>query len=144
MTKKEEKKELIAKLSKIPVTNIKFDWKSISLKYGKVKIIYKVKIHPHEWGIADWSRKKKLVWVDDDVRAKDIIILLIHESIEKYVAQKYKLNVEQEAHKIAQAVERKYFRSKKRKKMSWQNYHKRINKVWKKEHRYRFRNKRSR
>lgn len=104
------------------------------MEYDGKKIKYKVKMHPHEWGIADWSRKKKLVWVDDDVRAKDVITLLIHESIEKYVAQKYKLKVDKEAHKIAQAVEKKYFKSKKRKKMAWQNYHKRINKVWKREH----------
>jgi len=125
------KKDLIRSLMMKQLKNVKFgkDW--VSLEYDGKKIKNKIKIVKHEWGVGDWDRKKNIVFIDDDLKRKrDVQSVALHECIEKYVAQKYKLNVDDEAHPIAEAVEKRYYRILDG---SWKVHQKKVEKVWIKE-----------
>ena len=111
--------------------NVKFGKNWISLEYDGKKIKNKIKIVKHEWGVGDWNKHEKIVIIDNDLKRKrDIKSVALHESIEKYVAQKYKLNIDDEAHPIAEAVEKRYFRILDG---SWKKHQKNVEKVWIKE-----------
>ena len=113
------------------VKNLKFGKNWISLEYDGHKIKNKIKIVKHEWGVGDWERSKNIVIIDNDLRRKkDIRSVALHECIEKYVAQKYKLNVDDEAHLIAEAVEKRHFKFIDG---GWKKHQKEIEKVWIKE-----------
>ena len=62
--------------------------------------------------VGDWSRKKPIVYYDRNLDESGVIPILIHEAVEKHVAQTYGLNVDTEAHKIAQAVEKEFIADK--------------------------------
>ena len=111
--------------------NVKFGKNWVSLEYDGHKIKNKIKVVKHEWGVGDWERSKNVVIIDNDLkRERDIQSVALHESIEKYVAQKYKLKIDDEAHPIAEAVEKRYFRILDG---SWKRHQKNVEKVWIKE-----------
>lgn len=125
------KKKLIRSLMMKHAKNVKFGKNWISLEYDGKKIKNRIKIVKHEWGVGDWDRSKNVVFIDNDlIRKRDIRLVALHECIEKYVAQKYKLNVDDEAHPIAEAVEKRYFTMTDG---SWKRHQKKVEKVWIKE-----------
>ncbi len=122
-----EKQDLIRELSKQHATNVAFRHGFISLTFDSRRLrnrAVKKRVHV----IADWSRGKKEVYYDKHVKERDILPLLVHETIEKYVTEKYSMDMDKESHKIAQAVERRFIRSRRK----WENYEKRINRLWEK------------
>lgn len=120
----EAKKKLMEKLSKKHVTLVRFDGKFISLKYHGVRLRCKA-VKRNVQVVADWSRKKDIVYYDKNLDAPGILPTLIHEVIEKYVAQKYSLDIDTEAHRIAQAVEKEFVADK-----GWIKIQKTVSKAW--------------
>ena len=122
---KPEKRALVRELSGQHAVNVRLSNRFISLVFDSRRLrnrAVKKRVHV----IADWSRSKKEVYYDKSVKEKDILPLLVHETIEKYVTEKYGLNADKESHRIAQAVERRFVRSRRK----WENHEKRINRMW--------------
>lgn len=109
--KREERKRLTEKLSKRHVTFVKFNGKFISLKYENRKLRCKA-VRKTVRDVGDWSRKSNIVYYDRNLADPGVLAILIHEVVEKYVAQKYGLDVDTEAHRIAQAVEKEWLADK--------------------------------
>ena len=121
---KKRKKDLIEKLSRKHVTLVKFDGKKISFRYDGKKLSNRavkrtVKV------VGDWSRKSDAVYYDKNLDQLGVLPILIHESVEKHVTQKYGLDVDTEAHRIAQAVEKEFVADK-----NWIRIQKLVSKDW--------------
>ncbi len=102
-----QKRELIKLLSAKSVTNLIYKSGHIILNFDGRRLRYKV-IMKHEPSIANWSRVRKEIHYDEKLGKRDILPVLVHEAVEKYVTQKYHLNTDKESHKIAQRVEKKF------------------------------------
>ena len=108
---KKKKKFLVEKLSKKHVSLVRFDGKRISLKYDGKKLSNRV-VKRTVRVVGDWSRIRNEVYYDKNLDARGVLPILIHETVEKHVAQTYGLDVDTEAHKIAQAVEKEFIADK--------------------------------
>lgn len=120
---KPEERALVKKLQAKKPSNVKYDGQYFSLDYDGDRIKNRVKIVPHEKWVATWKRNRNEILIDDDMfRTSDSKILnslMMHESIEKHVAQKYGLRGDTEAHMIAEGVE---YNTAKKNGTDWLNY----------------------
>jgi hypothetical protein len=122
---------LVRILKREKVKNIQFgkDW--VSLEYDDERIKYKVVIKKHERFVGSWAKTKDKIYIDDDLKGKvDVKAVALHEAVEKFVAQKYGLSDDFEAHDIANAKEREYLE---RIDGTWMEHQIKVNKVWRKE-----------
>jgi hypothetical protein len=122
---------LVRILKREKIKNIQFgeDW--VSLEYDDERIKYKVAIKKHERFVGSWAKTKDKVYIDDDLKGKaDVKAVALHEAVEKFVAQKYGLSDDFEAHDIANAKEREYLE---RVDGTWMEHQIKVNKVWRKE-----------
>lgn len=115
-----DKKGIIEKLSKLNVGNVVFKNNWISLVFDRHHLKNKV-VKRRTSVIGNWSRKYNVVYCETDLKKEDIIPILVHETVEKYLTERYGLNVDKESHKIAEAVERNFVASR-----SWRAHQQRI------------------
>jgi hypothetical protein len=115
-----KKTELIKKLSKLGVSNVVFSNGWISLVYDKHFIKSKV-VKKHTKYIGNWSRKSNEVYYEPHLKKEDVVPILVHEAVEKYIAEKYRLDVDTEAHNIAELVEKDFISEK-----SWRSHQQKI------------------
>jgi predicted RNA methylase len=115
-----DKRDLIKKLSKLNVHNVAFKNNRISLEFDGDKLSSKI-MKKHIKEIGNWSRKYNRVYYNPDLKKEDILPILVHEVVEKYITEKYGLNVDKESHEIATAVEKNFIASK-----SWRSHEQRI------------------
>ena len=108
---REEKKNLIEKLSRKHVTLFRYDGRCVSLKYDGAHLRCKA-VRRAVKDVGDWSKKKNIVYYDRNLSESGVLPILLHEVVEKHVAQKYNLDVDTEAHTIAQAVEKEWIADK--------------------------------
>ena len=107
-------KAFIKLLLKSPVTNIKFTKNRLSLNFFNQRISDKI-ILKREDHVAEWSRKRRELFVDKDFgekeKEKSFRALCIHELIERFLHEKFGLNVDNEAHVVATKKEKEYLES---------------------------------
>lgn len=115
-----DKKEIIKKLSKLKVSNVVFKDNWISLTFDGHHLKNKA-VKKRTGVVGDWSRKSNEVYYEPYLKREDIVPILVHETVEKFVTEKYGLDVDKESHKIAEAVERNFIASK-----SWRAHQQRI------------------
>lgn len=123
-------------LLKTPLKNVKFsNDKRISAEFFGEKFSYRVVVK-REPDIADWSRKRKEIYIDRQIATKDRFLhtdsfkaLCVHEAVEKFVVEKFGLKVDEEAHIVATKKERQYL-----KKIggSWRSHQALVYRKWKK------------
>ncbi len=139
---KEDRKVLIKILSKKRASNVAYRNGYVSLKFDGKRLRDKV-IIKHDPGLGDWSRKRNEVYYDEGLGKHDILPVVVHEVIEKYVTHRYGLKVNKESHRVALAIEKKFIADscsrKFRKKCThtgrcWRLHEARIQQVWEKEH----------
>ncbi|MDI6826563.1 MAG: hypothetical protein QMD36_05285 [Candidatus Aenigmarchaeota archaeon] len=131
LRKKRFTRYLIKSLMREKVKNVKIknDW--ISLEYDGEKIKNKIVIKRHEWFVGSWAKTRDKVYIDDDLKGKkNRDAIAVHEVIEKFVAQKYGLDEDTDAHKIATEKEREYFE-----KIggNWRSHQMKVTRVWMRE-----------
>jgi len=129
--KKRFTRYLIKSLMREKVKNVKIKKGRISLKYDGEKIKFKIITKEHEWFVGSWAKTRNKIYIDNDLKGKkDRDAVAIHEAIEKFVAQKYGLNEDTDAHKIATEKEREYL-----KKIGgrWRSHQMKVTKVWMRE-----------
>ncbi len=79
--------------------------------------------------VGNWSRQEKEIFYDAHLKDPlEVEAIAIHEAIEKYIAENYGLKVDEQAHKIAQSIEKKWFERHKRK---WVYFSRQVTKIWK-------------
>jgi len=115
-----ERKKLVEKLSKLSVSSVIFKNNWISLVFDGRHLKNKV-VKRHTSLVGNWSRNHNIVFCEADLKKEDVVPILVHETVEKYVAERYGLNVDKESHKIAETVEKKFIASR-----SWRSHQLRI------------------
>ena len=107
-------KAFVKLLKKYPVTKIKFSNNRISLNFFGKRISDKI-ILKRENHVAEWSRKRKEIFIDKNFgekeKEKSFRALCIHELIERFLYEKFGLNVDEEAHVVATQKEKEYLES---------------------------------
>lgn len=111
MTKALEKKKLLQKLLDSPVSNVRFSKQRVSLDFLGRRISDRIVVK-REKHVAEWSRRRKQVFIDREIsgfdREKSFRALCVHEVVEKFVAEKFGLTVDNEAHAVATRKEREF------------------------------------
>ena len=106
--------EFVEILSKFPVRDVKFFGNKVSLTFLGHKISDHA-VTKREEHVAEWSRKRKEIFIDKKVniqdRRKSFKALCVHELIEKFLVEKFGLKVDTEAHVIATKKEKEYLKS---------------------------------
>lgn len=115
-----DKKGLMKYLSKLNVSKVKFSKNKISLIFDGEKLENKV-VKKHIISLGEWSREHKVVYCDTHLKKKDVLPILVHEAVERYITKKYGLKVDKEAHKVADAVEKNFISSR-----EWRSHQQRI------------------
>ncbi len=122
---------LIKRLKEEKVKNVRVKNGWISFEYDGEKIRNKIIIRKHECYVGSWARTKNKVYVDDSLKdEKDRKAVALHESVEKFITQKYGFPEDAESHEIATIKEREYLE-----KIggNWKIHQIRVGKVWVKE-----------
>ena len=105
---------LVKILLKSPVSNIKFSRYKISLGFFGYRISDKLTVK-REKHVAEWSRKKREIFVDKNFgkkeQEKSFRALCIHEVIERFLVEKFGLKLDEEAHVVATKKEKEYLES---------------------------------
>ena len=105
------RKAFIKIMFKTPLKNVVFSKNRISLTFFGHRISEKIKIQEEDH-VADWSRRRKEIFVDKRIGMGDVKksykALCVHEVIEKFMARKYGLRLDEEAHLVAKAKEKEY------------------------------------
>ena len=101
-------------LMKFPLRDVKISNNKVSLQFFGNRISDKVVIK-REDHVADWSRRRKEIFIDKKIteedREKSFKALCVHEVIEKFLVEKFGLNLDTEAHVVATQKEKEYLRS---------------------------------
>ncbi len=121
---KKRKKSLIERLSRKHVSLVRFDGRRISLKYDGKKLSNRA-VKRRVRDVGDWSKKKNIVYYDKYLDQPGVVPILVHETVEKHVAQAYGMNEDTEAHRVAQAVEKEFIADKK-----WIRHQRLVSKAW--------------
>ena len=101
-------------LLKYPITDIKFSKDRVSLSFFDHRISDKI-ITKREDRVAEWSRKRREIFIDKNFgekeKEKSFRALCIHELIERFLSKEFGLKVDEEAHVIATQKEKEYLES---------------------------------
>jgi hypothetical protein len=113
-TKAQLKKDLMKTLAAAPVTGVHFTKRKITLNYMGKRITDEI-IIDRERHVAEWSRRRKQIILDRNLsgfdRETSFRALCVHEVVEKFVAEKYGLHVDTEAHFVAAKKEEEYVKA---------------------------------
>ncbi len=90
---------------------MRFSKNRVSLDFAGHRISDAI-IVKREKHVAEWSRRRKQVFVDKGILGKDRIksfrALCVHEAVEKFLAEKLGLDVDSQAHVVATRKEKEY------------------------------------
>ncbi len=108
------RKAFLRLLLKAPLREVKFSGSRVSLTFFGHRLSDKVVIKTEDH-VAEWSRKRKEVFIDREItdkdRRKSLKALCVHEVIEKFLNEKFGLRTETEAHTVATKKEKEYLES---------------------------------
>lgn len=104
------------------------DW--ISIEYDEEKIKNRIVTKKHEVHVGSWAKTSGKVYVDDDLKGKNRDSVALHETIEKFLVQKYGLDEDTDAHNLANEKEREYLEKIGGK---WRSHQMKVTKVWMRE-----------
>lgn len=108
---KKGRKRLIRMLLHAPVSQVRFRGDKVFLNFAGHRISDDIVVK-RERHVADWSRRRKEVFIDRNIsgrdREKSFRALCVHEAVEKFLAEKFGLIVDREADAVARRKEREY------------------------------------
>lgn len=127
-----DKRLIVKRLIKMNVLDVKYDKKYISFRFDRHQIKNRVVMKKHLGWVGHWSRTTNTVYYDDDLvtQPKELLAVLIHESIEKYVHDMYGLSDDAEGHYVATIIEQKFA---KQTGINWNDYNWRVEFIYRKE-----------
>jgi hypothetical protein len=122
MPSRQQVREALAQeLAEEPVRNVSYTPDRISLTFNGETITNKIVIVPHESWVGSFSRKKAEIYIDNDLPTEWREFISVHETIEKYLRERYGLDPNAEGHETAEAIEKAYW-LKSRSESEWQQY----------------------
>lgn len=132
---KPDKRVLVKRLIKMNVLNVKYTGNYLTFRYDRHDIRNRVVMRKHLGWVGHWSRGTNTVYYDDDLvkQPKELLSVLVHESVEKYVHDKYDLSDNAEGHYVATMVEQKFARQIG---VNWDDYNWRVEFIYRKEMRH--------
>ncbi len=102
---------LVRILLKTSVREVTFRGNRISLTFFGQRISDTIRIK-REDHVADWSRRRKEIFIDKGItaadRKKSFQALCVHEVVEKFLVEKFGLRLDEEAHVVATRKEKEY------------------------------------
>ncbi len=101
----------------------------VSLRFDGRRLSYRVKTGRARNHVGEWHRAKPLLLLDAGLKGLDRLAVALHEAIEKYLTQAYGLDVDSQAHPIAESIERRYVRSQH---AGWRSHQMRVWWLWRK------------
>lgn len=129
---KPDKRATVKRLIKMNALDVKFNGKYIVLRYDRNTITNKVVMKKHLGWVGKWSPTTNTIYYDNDLvsQPKELLCVLVHESIEKYVHDKYELSDSAEGHYVASMIEQKFARDSG---VNWDDYNWRVEFIYRKE-----------
>jgi formamidopyrimidine-DNA glycosylase len=129
---KQDKRALVKRLIAMNALNVKYDGKYLTFRYDRHNIRNRVVMKKHLGWVGHWSRGTNTVYYDDDLvkQPKELLSVLVHESVEKYVHDKYDLSDNAEGHYVATMIEQKFARQIG---VNWNDYNWRVEFIYRKE-----------
>ena len=134
-------RNLIKKLKEKPIKNLKFKDDFISFEYDDAKIKCRMIVKRHEEWVGSWSKKKPIVYIDDDLRGIERRAVALHEAIERYITLTYGFGEDEESHDIALTKEREFLRKKVGN--GWRSHQIKIGLIFKKEQKWKRRRRKN-
>lgn len=130
-----DKRKLVKHLSSMSALNVKYNGNYITLRYDRHEIKNRVIMKKHLGWVGHWSRGTNTIYYDKELvkEPKELLSVLVHESIEKYVHDKYGLSDDAEGHYVATMVEQKFARNIG---VNWDDYNWRVEFIYRKEMKY--------
>lgn len=104
----------------------------ITLQFDGEILSNRVKILPHVKMVASWNPHGNEIYFDDDMPRKYFIPLGVHESIEKYLYEKYGIDPLIQGHELADEIEKRWFIPRYGEK-EWEAYSREVERVYRKE-----------
>jgi hypothetical protein len=126
------KERLAKKLSHAPIGSVYYDGHEITVNFDGQVLSNKVVVLEHEKWVGSWNRSEPVVYIDDDVPMEFRKYVAFHESVEKYLKEKYGLSDLAEGHEITEQVEKRYF-LRKHSVEDWEEYSRIVERVHRKE-----------
>ena len=107
---KPEKRALVKRLIKMNPLDVKYDGKYITFRYDRHAIKNKVVAKKHLGWVGSWSRTANTIYYDPDLvnQPKEVLSVLVHESIEKYLHDTYGFSDSADGHYVATMVEQEF------------------------------------
>jgi len=129
---KPDKRPIVKRLISMNALDVTFNGKFITFRYDRHLIKNKVVMKKHLGWVGHWSRESNTIYYDNDLvnQPKELLSVLVHESIEKYVHDKYGLSDDAEGHYVATMVEQKFARQIG---VNWNDYNWRVEFIYRKE-----------
>jgi len=138
--KTQKQREAIAvKLGNLPVAIVSYkqptekDTGKVSILYDGHVITNRIHLVETEPWVASWDRLKPVVYVHKDVPGKYHRPISIHETIEKYICQKYGLSDKAEGHEASETAEMGVFADEGFSNADWIEYMKIVERIHREE-----------
>jgi hypothetical protein len=96
----------------------------ISFIFDGARISNSIRMVQRDERVGQWDLLGNVLYVDDDLPSKWLKYISVHESIESYLAKKYKLNPDSEAHTLAEDIEHRFFLQQGHSENEWIDYSK--------------------
>jgi hypothetical protein len=128
------REKLAENLAKKAVKDVWYTGKRIRLNFDDEYLSNTIKVLKHEEWVGSWDKKgRPIVYIDDDVPEKFRPSLAIHETVEKYLWERYRLDPNAEGHEVAEEVEKRWFLKNLGTKKDWEDYSKLVERIHRKE-----------
>ena len=132
-------KVLLRFLKEEPIRDLRFKNNFISFKYDGRKIRCKIVVKKHEKWVGEWSKKRPIVYVDDDLKGISRKAVALHEAVERYVTLTYGFKEDEESHAIATQKEKEFL--KERLGNGWKAHQIKVGLIFKKEQKKSYKNR---
>jgi hypothetical protein len=122
-------KPVVKELLSRPLSCVFFHGHHLTFCFDGEKHTYFIKFGHARNHVGEWHRQRPVLFVDEKLKGDDRLSIALHEAIEKRMAQKYGLDVDSEAHKVAVTIERKWYRMRHK---NWRSHQMKVYWIWKK------------
>jgi len=123
-----KKSRLVPSLVKI----VAYSPNKIDVEFAGELLSNSIEVLPHVVWSASWDRTRNVVYIDDDVPPQWRKYLALHETLEKYFAEKG-LDPNAEAHEKAEALEKRVFLNE-RNPAEWDEYMQVVERIHRREY----------
>lgn len=128
----QHKQKLVAE--GLAVSNVGFQNGLVTVEMNDGTVLSnQIEVVPHEEWVGAWDKGKPVIYIDDDLPDQYRMSIAVHEAVEKFLAEKLKLNAMDIGHDIAENIEKEWFMDTYKEPALWDQYTRLVAKVHRKE-----------